>query len=127
MKITLSSDGDWKETKKFLTKNKNLSEKARAILIRAAEEGLAALERETPKYTGLASSSWSYDIEVGRYSSTITWSNHDIEGGYNVAILVQYGHGVKGGGYIEGRDFINPAIRPIFDNFIETLWREVTS
>lgn len=127
MGLQFKSIGKWEKTFKFLNSNKYLSQKAREALFVAGQKGVAALESTTPKYTGLASSSWDYQVEVGRESSTITWYNHDIEGGYNVAILIQYGHGVKGGGYIAGRDFINPAIQPIFDNFVETLWREVTS
>lgn len=127
MKIHYECKGDWKKTFIFLKSNKNLSSKARSYLYRAAERGVQALSEETPKYTGLAASSWTYEIEIGKDQSVITWINNDVEGGYNVAILVQYGHGVRGGGYIEGRDFINPAIRPIFDDFANELWKEVIS
>lgn len=127
MKFTLTSNGSWLKTQLFLANNLNLHNKARAVLKRAAEEGVEALAANTPKDSGLAADSWGYEITIGPNESTITWTNSDIEGGYNVALLVQYGHGVKGGGYIQGRDYINPAIQPIFDNLADTIWREVIS
>lgn len=123
--ITLKTYGTWYKTFSFLNKNKKLSTRTKAILNRAAIEGVSALSNNTPKDTGLAASSWSYDIKYGKDRSIIQWCNSDLENGYNVAILIQYGHATKGGRYVEGRDFINPAIRPIFDNFINTLWKEV--
>lgn len=125
--VKIVTKGDWSTTFKFLHKNSELSMKSKNKLIRVAQQGVDALSAATPKDTGLAASCWRYEIESTKGQSTITWTNDDIEHGYNVAILIQYGHGVVGGGYVQGRDFINPAIRPIFDNFAETLWREVSN
>lgn len=71
--------------------------------------------------------SWEYKIVQNRGSVSIEWYNTDVENGSNVAILVQYGHGTGTGGYVQGRDFINPAMRPIFDEIAQKLWKEVTS
>lgn len=125
MSIILTSKGDWRKTFDFLHKASELSERSKKVLQRAAEEGVEALKENTPVKTGRLADSWGYTIEYGPESSVITWTNDDIEGGENVAILVQYGHGRKGGGYVSGRDMITPALSPIFDNFIETLWKEV--
>lgn len=96
------------------------------IIERYAKKGVEILSMETPFYTGLASYSWRYEITHPSIdTTTIEWHNDDIENGYNVIILIQYGHGVKGGGYVQGRDFINPLIQPIFDGMVADLWREV--
>ena len=92
-----------------------------------AEQGVAALSSATPKDSGRAAYSWSYEIAKvgGKYS--ITWTNSDVENGFPVVIMLQYGHGTGTGGYVQGRDFINPAIKPIFDKIAEEVWRVVTS
>lgn len=95
------------------------------LLERYAQKGVEILSRNTPFYTGLAASSWRYVINKGSESTTIEFHNDDIENGYNVVLLIVYGHGVKGGGYVQGRDFIDPLIQPIFDEMVEDLWREV--
>lgn len=121
--ITVRSHGDWDKTFSFLNKAKNLD--LQTLLEKYAQQGVEALSEATPVDTGLAASSWSYQIEVGRGESKITWLNDDIEGGYNVVLLVQYGHATKNGGYVQGRDFINPAMQPVFDNMIYEIWKEV--
>lgn len=123
--VNFKSKGNWSKTFDFLKKASNLSNESKEILRKAAEKGVDALKNNTPVYTGLASSLWGYNIEYGNGYSIITWTNEDIESGLNVAILIQYGHGTRGGSYVQGKDIINPAIRPIFDNFVETLWKEV--
>ena len=94
-------------------------------LDRYGQMGVDALSSNTPVDTGLLASSWRYDIERNKDSVSIVWSNTDIEGGYNVALLVQYGHGNGHGGYIQGIDYINPALKPIFDQILEDLMKEV--
>jgi hypothetical protein len=124
--IEYSVLGEFNKTKKFLENALALNNHIDSILRSAAEEGKRALEMMAPKDTGLMASSWGYTIDRGESETTITWHNYDIEGGYNVAILIQYGHGTGTGGYVVGRDFINPAIQPVFDNLVELIWEEVT-
>lgn len=90
-------------------------------------QGVEALSGATPIDTGLAAHSWRYEIERGNGNTRIVWHNDDIEGGYNVALLLQYGHGTRNGGYVQGIDYINPAIQPIFDEIAQSAWKEVTS
>lgn len=96
-----------------------------AALEKAGRAGVKALEAATPKNTGLVSSAWFFDIVKGPLSSTIEWHNADIEGGYNVALLIQYGHGTGTGGYVKGLDYINPALEPIFKAFADDVLKEV--
>ncbi len=95
-------------------------------LDRFGQEGVAALSAATPIDTGLAASSWDYRVEKSRGFWSITWLNNDIEGGAQVVLLIQYGHGTGTGGFVQGRDFINPAMRPIFDRIAEAAWEAVT-
>lgn len=93
----------------------------------AAQQGVMALASATPKESGLASSSWSYTIDRSSSSCTIKWMNRDVESGFPVAIMLQYGYGTGTGGYVQGRDYINPAMRPVFDRIAEQVWKAVTS
>lgn len=88
--------------------------------------GVTALSNATPVRTGLASKSWYYKIKKTKYSTTITFNNSDIENGVPIAIILQYGHATKNGGWVEGRDYINPSIQPIFDELAKNAWKEVT-
>jgi hypothetical protein len=81
----------------------------------------------TPVETGLAASSWNYEVSTDKGGCSIHWTNGDIENGFNVVISLQYGYGTGTGGYVQGRDFINPAIRPVFDQIAERVWKAVTS
>lgn len=92
-----------------------------------AQEGVTALESATPVDSGLAAGSWSYTITRGRASARIEWVNSDVENGFPVAIMLQYGYGTGTGGYVQGRDYINPAIKPIFDKIADKVWKAVTS
>lgn len=125
--MKLVSKGNWNKTFDFLKRNQDIDSKIDAILHTAAQRGIDALRNNTPLDTGLAASSWGYIIKKEKDSATITWTNDDVEGGYNVAILVQYGHGTGTGGFVMGRDFINPAMQPIFDSIAEDIWKEVTA
>lgn len=95
-------------------------------LDRFGQEGVRALSAATPIDTGLASTSWDYQITRDRGSWSISWINTDVEGGAVVVLLIQYGHGTGTGGYVQGRDFINPAMRPIFDRIANEAWEAVT-
>lgn len=92
-----------------------------------AETGLDRLREATPHYTGYAASSWSYNIENNGSTTTITWSNDDIEGGYSVIMLIEYGHGVKGGGYVNGKHFVAESMDGIFEEFVTELWEAIRS
>lgn len=89
-------------------------------------EGVAALSSATPVDTGLTSQSWTYKIEHTGGSATISFHNSNIQNGVPIAIILQHGHGTKNGGWVQGRDYINPAIQPIFDKIANNAWREVT-
>ena len=103
--ITLTSKGDYSKVTRYLEK---LPEAARVkVLEKYGEKGVAALSAATPIDTGLASSSWHYEIERGSGYARITFMNSDVENGFPVAIMLQYGHGTGTGGWVEGRDYIN--------------------
>lgn len=92
-----------------------------------AQKGVAALASAVPKDSGLAADSWSYEVERSGRSVTIKWLNTDVENGFPVAIMLQLGHGTGTGGYVQGQDYINPAMRPIFDSIADQVWKAVTS
>ena len=96
-----------------------------SILEKYGEQGVAALSAATPKDTGLTADSWFYEIEDGAGTSTITFGNHNVKDGVNIAVILHYGHATRNGGYVVGYDYINDAIRPIFDNLAEAAWKEV--
>lgn len=124
--ITLTSTGDFKNTEKFL---KNIERKTyiNGVLEKYAQEGVKALSEATPFRTGKTAASWAYEIESTSDGYTIHWINTNINKNVNIAIIIQMGHGNIRGGYIEGRDYINPAIRPVFDKIVDEVWRGVTS
>lgn len=96
------------------------------LLNRTGQMGVEALRQATPVYTGRTANSWTYKIIKTKGVSKVEWYNTDVENGCNVAILLQYGHGTRGGTYVEGIDYINPALKPIFDTMADYLWKEVT-
>ena len=95
-------------------------------LDRYGREGVKALSSATPVETGLTADSWYYKIENKKGSVSINFYNSNIQNGVPIAIILQYGHGTRNGGWVQGRDYINPAIQPIFDKITENAWREVT-
>ncbi len=88
--------------------------------------GVDALSAATPVDTGLTASSWGYEIHSSGATSSIVWTNSNVNDGIPIAILIQYGHGTRSGAYVQGRDFINPAMRSVFDNIANAVWKEVT-
>jgi len=92
-----------------------------------AQQGVIALKDATPKDSGLAAESWYYEIDATPRHVTIRWCNRDIENGFPVAVMLQYGYGTGTGGYVQGRDYINPALKPIFDNIADGVWKVVTT
>lgn len=97
------------------------------VLKRLGEEGVAALAEATPKDTGKTAESWSYRIEQTRSGTAIYWENSNANREISIAVLLQYGHGTGTGGYVEGRDYINPALRPVFDKIAEEAWEAIVS
>lgn len=123
--ITFSSKGSFKNTERFLTamSKKDIYSQLDAI----AREGVSALAAATPVDSGLTAYSWNYKIERQRDSVSVIFTNGHVVNGVPVVILLQYGHGTGSGGYVQGRDFINPAIKPIFDRMEKQIWKAVTS
>lgn len=124
MKISLESKGNFKNTERFLSRisrNEHLK-----ILNKYGEKGVAALASATPKDSGETANSWTYEVKIEGNSGRIVWKNTNINRGVNIAIILQMGHGTGTGGYVQGRDYINPAMRPIFDQIANEVWKEVT-
>lgn len=96
-----------------------------AFLEHYAEKGKSALASATPKDTGETANSWTYEIKRARGFYQIKWNNTHIVNGVPIAIIIQYGHGTGTGGWVEGRDYINPAIQPIFDQILDDVWEKV--
>jgi len=123
--ITFESRGSFKKTESFLA---SLSKQSiPRTLEKYARQGVSALESSTPEESGLTATSWDYEITSSRGSYSIVWTNDNIVDGVPVAILLQYGHGTGTGGYVQGKDFINPAIKPIFDKIAQDVWKAVTN
>lgn len=123
--ISFSVSGSTKRTEAFL---KSMSRgKLFDSLDAAARDGVSALVAGTPVDSGLAADSWDYQIERSANETTIKWTNNDVENGFPVAIMLQYGHGTGTGGYVQGRDYINPAMKPVFDRIANQVWKAVTS
>jgi hypothetical protein len=123
--VSFTMSGSTKRTQKFLQQLG--SGDIYRGLESLAERGVAALQANTPADTGLTASSWYYVIEVKGSATSIHWHNNNMPDGVPVAILLQYGHGTGTGGYVSGRDYINPAIKPIFDEIAAEVWKKVTS
>lgn len=121
--ITFKIKGDYKRTKRYfkrLTQKKYLK-----ILDKYGKQGVEALSAATPKDTGRTADSWRYEIETGPNSSSIIFVNDNINKYVNIAVILQYGHATRNGGWVEGRDYINPAVQPLFDEMVEKAWEEV--
>lgn len=121
--ISLVSKGDFSKTKGFFSNM--LRRRYLSVLSKYGQLGVEMLAGNTPIDTGLLASSWSYEITEDNSGMSIVWKNSDIENGANVAILLQYGHATRNGGYVQGIDYINPALQPVFDKLAEAAWREV--
>lgn len=122
--ITFKQSGDFKKVTSYLERLKECVKIG--DLNKFGEQGVAALSAATPVDTGETASSWYYEIKNQNGKATISFCNSNIENGVPIAIILQYGHGTRNGGYVEGRDYINPAIQPLFDQIAENAWREVT-
>lgn len=121
--VMFRQKGDFRRTSDFLKRANRLN--LDAILNQYGQEGVEALRAATPKDTGTTANSWSYTVHKGAGSITITWSNSNIVDGVPIAVILQYGHGTRNGGYVQGTDYINPAMKPIFDKIAQRAWEEV--
>lgn len=122
--ISFRHKGDFNKAKKYLNQVREAA--TVRILDRYGQQGVDALAAATPVRTGLAASSWYYEVEHGTDYHKIIFSNSDIEDGFPVAIMLQYGHGTGTGGWVEGIDYINPALKTLFNNIADAAWKEVT-
>ena len=115
--------GNFNKTERFL--NSVRGEKYLNTIDQYAQLGVEALRAATPSDSGKTAESWTYEIERGGEQTTITWLNTNVNNHVNIAIILQYGHATGTGGYVEGRDYINPALKPIFDMIGEKVWKVV--
>jgi len=123
--ISLESSGSFKNTDAFLRRMSKGD--IFSVLNDYGSKGVSALASATPVSSGLTASSWNYEVKKKGQNYSIIWTNSNLKAGVPLVILLQYGHGTRNGGYVQGRDFINPAIKPIFDEIAEGVWRVVTS
>lgn len=123
--ISFEARGDFSKTETWLRKLMNND--LRSILERGGKLGVAALSAGTPVESGVTAASWSYSVSGSRGSYEIVWTNSNVNDGVNIAVILQYGHGTGTGGYVRGRDYINPEMRPVFDKIAEDAWKAVIS
>ena len=123
--ITVNQKGDLKKTTKFLKHAAKYEPDD--LFQKYAEQGIAALREATPRDTGETADSWYYEIHHTKGATTVEFLNSHVENYVNIAIILQYGHGTRNGGYVQGRDYINPAIRPVFDLIAQAAWEEITN
>lgn len=121
--IIFRNKGNFSKTEQFLKRASKLT--LDDILRHYGEEGVRALKEATPKDTGTTASSWYYNVTKSKDQIVITWSNSNIVNGIPIAIILQYGHATRNGGYVEGIDYINPAMKPVFDRIAARAWKEV--
>lgn len=125
MRIVVKQRGDLNHIEKFLKtmKQMNINQK----LEKYGMEGVSALSAATPVDSGKTAASWTYEVHSSGGLHEIVWSNTNVNKGVNIAVILQTGHGTRNGGYVTGIDYINPALRPVFDKIADDLWMEVTS
>lgn len=123
--IVFTHKGNFKNTTNFFEKAPKIQ--IRRILEAYGKEGVLALANATPVDSGKTASSWGYEISISKNSYKLSWTNSNIQNGVPIAILLQYGHGTRNGGYVEGLDYINPTLQPIFDKISKEAWKEIQS
>ena len=124
--IKATVKGDWGNTEGFLNRSVNKRNYA-SILTKYGDLGVEALKEATPVRTGLTASSWRYEIEAERGIYRIVFHNDNVNEGVNIALILNYGHATQSGVWVEGRDFIEPALKEVFDGMANEMWREVTN
>jgi hypothetical protein len=122
--IRFEQKGDFSKLERYLKKVKNTN--IEAVLHKYGQKGVKALSAATPVESGLTARSWYYEIENTRNQIAINFYNSNVQNGVPIAVIIQHGHGTGSGGWVQGRDYINPAIQPIFDEITKDVWREVT-
>lgn len=123
MGIKVKTKGKLFRTTQFLSNVQTID--YMSILQKYGEDGVRALKNNTPKDTGLTAESWSYEIDRSKNGYALKFRNSNFQNGVPIAIILQYGHATRNGGWVEGRDYINPSVRPVFDRMASELWREV--
>lgn len=122
--IRFRQKGDFRKATRYFERLREIVHLG--TLDKYGREGVAALASATPVESGKTASSWYYEITNDGQTAKISFYNSNVNKGVPIAIVIQYGHGTRNGGWVEGRDYINPAIQPIFDRIAEEIWREVT-
>lgn len=123
--IFLKSKGSFNKTEKLL--KKSLGKDWKSVLDKYGQRGVQALSAATPVESGVTACAWDYEIVQENSSVSVVWKNYNINQGVNIAIILQYGHATGNGGYVRGRDYINPSLQPIFDELADAAWKEITS
>lgn len=122
--IFIKQRGSFDKTEKFL--KKSFGRDYVSVLQKFGQQGVSALSAATPIDSGMTAISWSYEIVQESSRISIIWKNSNVNKGVNIAIILQYGHATRNGGYVEGIDYINPALKPIFEKMADAAWKEVT-
>lgn len=125
MRVKFEVSVGFTKTERFLNRMKR--REYLNVLDEFGRDGVQALRNATPVDSGATAEAWDYEIKRARDYTEIVWTNSNINDGVPIAVILQYGHGTGTGGYVQGRDYINPAIRPIFDKIAEKAWKVVTS
>jgi hypothetical protein len=125
MRVKIEVSGGFTKTERFLNRMKR--REYLNVLDEFGRDGVQALRNATPVDSGATAEAWDYEIKRTRNYTEIVWTNSNINDGVPIAVILQYGHGTGTGGYVQGRDYINPAIRPVFDKIAEKAWKVVTS
>lgn len=125
MRVNFEVSGGFTKTERFLNRMKR--REYLNVLDEFGRDGVRALRNATPVDSGATAEAWDYEIKRTRNYTEIVWTNSNINDGVPIAVILQYGHGTGTGGYVQGRDYINPAIRPVFDKIAEKSWKVVTS
>lgn len=125
MRVKFEVSGGFTKTERFLNRMKR--REYLNVLDEFGRDGVQALRNATPVDSGATAEAWDYEIKRARDYTEIVWTNSNINDGVPIAVILQYGHGTGTGGYVQGRDYINPAIRPVFDKIAEKAWKVVTS
>lgn len=121
--IKIKVSGNFNKTEKFLSRNKKIDFK---VLDKYAKNGVQSLASATPVDTGFTAASWYYDLEKTAYSTNVVWKNSNIVDGVPIAVILQYGHATRNGGYVPGTDYILPALSNVMDSAVDAVWKEVT-
>lgn len=127
MAVSFKYQGSFDRTTKFLTDASNSSKKTEQILRKYGEKGVKLLQQATPKDTGTTANSWTYEVKTTNSGCSLIFSNTNLaDNGTPIAVLIQYGHGTKSGGYVQGRDYLNPVLKPLFEKLKDDVWKEVS-